>query len=316
MNGVSRREFIRLGAAAFAGAALPSFAEICRGASDLSFERLELKVGAKKPFGALHFSDPHLTLMSAAEQKTDEIRQIFKERVPVFPQNVVNFTATLDYASEKGLFPICSGDVVDYVSEANQAFVRRSFAPFRGRMICSIGNHEYWDPIGNRPCARLREILSAPFGNDLTVSSHVVNGVNVVAVDDGVEQIGEEASRRVKKEFEKGLPVVLVTHQPFYLPGLFHEVWVTKNAKGRSGTASLVGVPEDKLAEYRPDQISYARPRPSTLAFLTWLRQQPRLKAILCGHTHSYWQERFSETAVQYVVGGNFRGAGYEILFT
>ena len=159
-------------------------------------------------------------------------------------------------------------------------------------------------------------MLADPYGNDLTVASKVVNGVNFVAVDDGVEQIGEEASRRVKKEFEKGLPVVLVVHQPFYLPGLFHETWVVKNAKGRSGTASLVGVPEDKLAEYRPDQVSYARPRPSTTAFLDWLRRQPLLKAILSGHTHYYWQERFSESAVQYVVGGNFRGAGYEIVFT
>jgi len=312
---VSRRRFIGLGTATLAGLAFPSFAKSCRESSDIAFKRLELSVGAKRPFGALHFSDPHLTLMSAAEQTTDDLKQAFRDRVPVFPQTVVNFTATLDYAAEKRLLPICSGDVIDFVSEANLAFVRRSFKPFRGRMLCAIGNHEYWDPAGGRSCRDLREMIAKSYGNDLVVASKVVEGVNFVAVDDGNEQIGEEVAERARKEFAKGLPVVLVLHEPFYMPELFHQIWEVKGSKTKSGTASLVGVPEEKLAEYKPDQVNYARAKPSTVAFIDWLRRQPQLKAILCGHSHFYWQERFSETAMQYVVGGNFRGAGYEILF-
>ena len=37
---------------------------------------------------------------------------------------------------------------------------------------------------------------------------------------------------------------------------------------------------------------------------------------ILCGHMHSAFSDRFSDTAMQYVVGGNFKGDACEILFT
>ena len=39
------------------------------------------------------------------------------------------------------------------------------------------------------------------------------------------------------------------------------------------------------------------------------------LKAILSGHEHMTMEERFSPTAVQYLVGGNFLFAARELLF-
>ena len=52
-----------------------------------------------------------------------------------------------------------------------------------------------------------------------------------------------------------------------------------------------------------------------TQQFVKWLKEQPQLKAILTGHLHEFWQEQFSPTAVQYVVGGAFRGDAYHIKF-
>ena len=52
-----------------------------------------------------------------------------------------------------------------------------------------------------------------------------------------------------------------------------------------------------------------------TLAFIAWLKQQPLLKAILAGHCHSFYAERFSPTAIQYTVGAGYEGAAYEIAF-
>ena len=53
----------------------------------------------------------------------------------------------------------------------------------------------------------------------------------------------------------------------------------------------------------------------TTLAFISWLKEQTSLKAILCGHLHMFWTEDFSPTAVQYVVGGACNGQGYHIKF-
>ena len=53
----------------------------------------------------------------------------------------------------------------------------------------------------------------------------------------------------------------------------------------------------------------------TTREFIAWLKKQPLLKAILCGHEHLTFQDQFSPTAVQYLVGANFLFTGREILF-
>ena len=55
---------------------------------------------------------------------------------------------------------------------------------------------------------------------------------------------------------------------------------------------------------------------PVTRAFLADLRREPLLKGILAGHLHFDVQDRFSPTAMEYVVGGNFLFRGQEIMFT
>ena len=55
---------------------------------------------------------------------------------------------------------------------------------------------------------------------------------------------------------------------------------------------------------------------PVTRGFIAYLRKEPLLKGILAGHLHIAVQERFSPTAMQYVVGGNYMFHGQEVLFT
>lgn len=55
---------------------------------------------------------------------------------------------------------------------------------------------------------------------------------------------------------------------------------------------------------------------PATRDFIAYLKTEPLLKAILAGHLHITVQERFSPTAMQYVVGGNFMFHGQEVLFS
>ena len=55
---------------------------------------------------------------------------------------------------------------------------------------------------------------------------------------------------------------------------------------------------------------------PTTRDFIAYLKGERLLKAILAGHLHITVQDRFSPTAVQYVVGGNYGFVGQEVLFT
>ena len=55
---------------------------------------------------------------------------------------------------------------------------------------------------------------------------------------------------------------------------------------------------------------------PVTRDFIAYLKGEPLVKGILTVHVHITVQDRFSPTAMQYVVGGNFRFHGEEVLFT
>ena len=55
---------------------------------------------------------------------------------------------------------------------------------------------------------------------------------------------------------------------------------------------------------------------PVTRGFIAHLQAQPLLKAILAGHLHIGVEERFSPTAMQYVVAGNYMFHAAEILIT
>jgi hypothetical protein len=55
---------------------------------------------------------------------------------------------------------------------------------------------------------------------------------------------------------------------------------------------------------------------PLTRDFIAYLKGEKLLKGILAGHLHITVQERFSPTAIQYVVGGNFMFHGQEVTFS
>ena len=317
---IDRRSFIGLGLSAFAGGAFgrAAFAALPEGyerPSDFSPTSLEIDVGAKKPFRALHFSDTHLNFMSAAEQVSEGAKRAFKNRVPVFPQSLVNFQATVDYARRNGLVMLHTGDLVDYESEANYAIAGRMFGNMAD-LHFAIGNHEYWNPKGGKSRDEIRERVRKTIPADLQVSSRILNGVNFVAFDDANNNVSPDVCRRVKAEFGKGLPVVLMMHVPFYTPATFEWSFETLGCGTKYGTADIAGVPAEIVrSKYRPNQIDYNIPRAPTLELMAFLKEQRTLKAILCGHMHTAFSDRFSDTATQYIVGGNFKGEAYEIVF-
>ena len=55
---------------------------------------------------------------------------------------------------------------------------------------------------------------------------------------------------------------------------------------------------------------------PTTHDFMAYMKSERRLRGILAGHLHVAMEDRFSPTAMEYVVGGNFDFAAREVLFT
>ena len=185
--------------------------------SVLSLTKIEIPVGAEAPFSALHISDTHLNFWNVADFAGNAKSEAhFGRRWVRFPQALASFTATLDYAAGRALPIFHTGDLLDWNTAANRAVLARTL---KGEnMFYAIGNHEYHSSKSSVAEAltgeQARDSLKRIFGCDMTVASRVKGGVNFVAFDNAEVNLRAETMARVKAEFDKGLPVVLMCHIP------------------------------------------------------------------------------------------------------
>ena len=314
---MNRRQFFFLGAGAFAARALGAYNVYTTGIPNetvLKVKPLEIDLGIGKAFKAFHFSDTHLNFFDAVDfAAVDEKKQThFQSRWCRFPQALESFYASLDYARSRNLPMLHTGDLVDFVTDGNDRVLRHNVKGLDWHY--AIGNHEYQSRAPEHYVsdeAGMRAHLQQFFGNDLTVASRVIGGANFVAFDNARLQVREETVERVKAEFAKGLPVVLMCH----IPPMYTLKFRQNSVKAKRIIS--IGQGADP-ATYRDSPLPgdpAARHDERTRAFYAWLRTRRDLKAILCGHTHYAEVDDFSETAKMYVAGGNYEGRAYEITF-
>lgn len=285
--------------------------------------KITINVGATSPFSALHISDTHLTRVDG---RNDERKiNLAASRSRIFPWAEHYFDVAVRYAREKRLMLLHTGDLQDFVSEANLEFIEEQLG--LGQWFASAGNHEYSQYVGEAKedaayKAQSYAKVQAAYPNDLRVASQVVNGVNFVAIDDVYYNVTAEQHELLRREVEKGLPIVLMCHVPLYTPE--HCRTILAGNRGKAGyvtgapleiTETYESNPNRPASEQWRNRSVQQRADKPTLEFIAWLKQQPLLKAILCGHTHEFYQERFSPTAIQYTVGAGYKGYAYEIEF-
>ena len=306
---MNRRRFLQFGACAGLAANLlqvenffPSRAAAQEARKELKIVKYSVKVGAEKPFTAIHISDTHLTF--ADERETERKQKLAESRLRYFGKAEQNLAAAADYAREKDAVLLHTGDLIDFVSEKNFEFV----SDFYGQKelvphFVSSGNHEFSHYLGEAKEDEAYKLQSfdrvqRAFPNDLRFASKVVNGVNFVAFDDVYYYVADDLIERMKAEVEKGLPIVTMCHVPFYTPGLFK--FMLEDRKERS--AYVTGVPEEAIKAYDQEKNRHQAGNEATQLFVNWLRDQKLVKALLCGHLHVNYEDEFSETARQYVV--------------
>ncbi len=324
-GGLSRRTFLRGGLAMgglVAAASLPAVADEPstfpgqhkRGRISLGLHHIE--AGASKPFSVLHISDTHLT---AAYPHEDEKKQALKKaRTNGFGGRQEDaLRNSLAFARKNVDYVLHTGDLIDWQSEANFDLVRKYYGEGGAAMFGALGNHEFsrymWmekTPPGQAAAYRKKscELLSAAFPFDISLASSVVNGVNFVSMDDTAGTVTPEQVERFGAEVKKGLPIILCMHVPLYTPYIWRascKFWAKDGARFRSAD-----VP-DATGDYRVQLRDKV-----TQAFIASLKAEPLLKGILVGHLHFDVQDRFSPTAMEYVVGGNYLFHGQELLIS
>jgi hypothetical protein len=319
---MNRRDFIK---SAFAGGALIATADLPSLAKDDpslfpergKYERLSLscatvRIGAEKPFAVLHISDTHLC--EAYDDEGEVTVKLRDMRRRTFGGRQEEALAdSIAWAKRNVDYILHTGDLIDFQSRANFDLVRKHFGD---AMFGALGNHEFarhmWlaeekEPKTEEWKDRTRAKLDEVFPFDVVLHSQVVNGVNFVTLDDVYGTVTERQVERFRAEVAKGLPIVLCMHVPFFTD----DIWrATTQFWARSGSRFGDAAVPPRKGDYQRQSED-----PVTRDFIAYLRKEPLLKAILAGHEHVTIQDRFSETADEYVVGANFLFAAREVLF-
>jgi 3',5'-cyclic AMP phosphodiesterase CpdA len=319
--GCGRRDFLSTLGGLVATAALPSLADD-PGAFPLRgrYERLTLAyqridVGTTAPFSILHISDTHLSAAYPNEADAEGKLKSMERRTKTFGgRQEEALRDSLAWAKDNVDYVIHTGDLIDWQSRANFDLVKKYFGD---AMFGSLGNHEYtpdmWlsDPKETNDEAwkdRTRAQLAATYPFDISLHSQIVNGVNFVTIDDVYGTVTAGQVERFRAEVAKGLPIVLCMHVPFFTDDIWLATTKFWARAGRKFEDGAVPPPKRDYLRQKED--------PVTRDFIAYLKGEKLLKAILAGHLHITVQDRFSPTAMQYVVGGNYGFVGQEVIFT
>ena len=325
---MNRRDFVfglggLVATSALPGCVTASSRKLATFAARGKFERLQLgyrhiSAGATAPFSILHISDTHFTEAYAHEPDVkQELKRVRTECFGGFQEQAL--CDSLAWAKEHVDYVLHTGDLIDWQSEANYDLVRKYYGDMA---LGAVGNHEYspsmWldsekETKDDAWRAKSTKVLSSAYPFDISFHAEAVNGVNFVMIDDVFGTVTERQVGLFAAEVKKGLPIILCMHVPFYTPDIWlanTKFWSYANWKATDRTFSAAAVPEAQ-GDYKAQQTDKV-----TREFIAYLKSEKLLKGILAGHLHITVQERFSPTAMQYVVGGNFMFHGQEVLFT
>lgn len=326
----SRRDFLFAGVSAgvvgmagnvACGGECASAERKLKGFAPLDVKRVAIKVGAKRPFKVVHVSDTHIVRVEKADG--DAKMRLAAARYPQMGYGEHYLWEAVARARADGALLVHTGDMIDFVSKANLDFAGLTFGT--DDWFVSAGNHEYSRFVGEAKedaeyKAGSYASVSAHYPNDLTFASRIVNGVNFVAADDVYYNFTEEQLRLMKREVAKGLPIVFMCHVPPYAPKHYaHQMQRTGGV-----CAYETGVPDELVKTWKGDAVDPSnwrdrrvqqRTDAATAEFVAYLKSQPLVKALLCGHCHEFWEERFSPSAMMYIADATYRGGCNEIEF-
>ena len=255
----------------------------------------KLDIGIEKPFRIIHISDTHLTYadMRDGERKV----KMAKERGSVhFPHADSILEFACNKAKEMGVPIVHTGDLIDFVSLANLEKAKDIID--NNDIFLAAGNHEFSLYLGEEKedaAYRNRSLkaVQASFKNDIRMCSRVIGGVNFVAVDDGYYLFEKEQLDFLKKECEKGLPIILLLHVPLYDRALYDFMME------RAGCGFLTGVPEELLKVYPPHLAESHKADSITLETIEYIKGQTMIKALITGHIHRTYDGVFNHNVPQ-----------------
>lgn len=273
----------------------------------LKIIKTEIKIGLSAPVRLLHVTDSHITRGDPTGLQAGWFNHDYEGCAEDY------FLAALAYAKENGLTVLHTGDLIDFQSEENFAYMKEHLEGVD--YLYAAGNHDFYNHV-ERPAEddenkRVKTPLISPYiKNNLYFDSRVLGGVNIVTMDNSYYLVKEDQLEALKKEVAKGYPVVVAMHVP-----VFTERLAVDGLKGDPPVLYLMGTPMEFLGQLPPDRIRQQGADEVTLRFIEYLKTEPAIKALITGHKHLNDEAVIGNRLPQYITGGSFDGYAREITF-
>ena len=279
----------------------------------MNLRQVAIPIGLARPVKLLHVSDTHL---SYADERDDSAkRALAARRRDTFGDadgRCARFLReAIQYARDSGAPLVHTGDLIDFVSYQNLDMARELLGPCDHFFV--PGNHEFSKYVGEAEETESYKMDSLPlvqsyFRDDLRFCARVVDGVNLVGIDNVYYHMNEDQFARLKAEAARGLPILLCMHTPLYTPALFHEMM---DVRGED-SAGLMGVPHALMRGYPSDRFAQQAAAPLDFEIIAYIQSQPLIKAVLTGHLHFFHQSELPGGRPQIVAGGGYAGEAIE----
>ena len=167
----------------------------------LNIKEVTIEIGLEKPFDVMHVSDTHIARADARDNERKIM--LAAERGQHMNAGEHYLDEAVGIAREKGMYLMHTGDLHDFVSEANLDMDAKHM--IEGDWFVCAGNHEYSQYVGeakeDEAYKRVSyDAVQGAFPNYLTFASRVINGVNFVAVDDVYYNFTESQLEKMKAD--------------------------------------------------------------------------------------------------------------------
>ena len=268
----------------------------------------ELHIGLKQPLTLLHVTDSHIAL---ADERDDERKHALAKRMGS-PDKERYWYEHVAYAEEHCDLLVHTGDLMDFISHANVDWARKALK--NDKVFFIAGNHDYSQYVGEAwedDAYRMNSYMQMGYGLGVPMffNARVIGGVNIVGIDNSYYRFADWQIWRLRREVEKGLPVILAFHDPLFEQSLYDYHYTVSG----EDCTYLVGCDEEHLLRYSEFRAVQQRPDDATLRMIDYIKSEPQIKAILTGHLHFNFVSNLTDSLVQIVTGGAYEGVAREV---
>ncbi len=284
--------------------------------NELNILKTTVTIGLPAPVRILHVTDSHICLTNEIDAQNDPALPAHAlERGNAFggeEQVEDYFSKALAYAQRENIPVLHTGDLYDFMSEANFAYMEAALS--RVDTVYAAGNHDFCHFVGRAiedyqyKWENLRRVQPHVREN-LYFDSRIIGGLNIVTLDDGYYLFTKGQEEMLRAEAAKGYPIVLCMHVPLYTPRLAEKI-LEKNV-----CAYVTGAPREMYTKYPNDRRLQQNPDRATLEMIDYILSEPQIKAVIAGHVHLNFEEPLANGVPQICTHAGYAGYAREILF-